>query len=100
MSKPSAEGPAPRLSAPAPGAPLKENLLLRRPARMPSIRARMLVLPVLAIAALSPTATAQASCAPTVVGVAASGGRATSDLAVCAPAWGRPAGSDTGRKVG
>lgn len=72
---------------------------MRRPARVPRIRARFIA-PLIALAVLSPTAAAQASCSPTVVGVAASDGSATSDLVVCAPAWGRPSGTDTGRKVG
>lgn len=72
---------------------------MRRFVRVPSIRARLIV-PLLALAALSPTATAHASCSPNIVGVAASDGAATTELAVCAPAWGRPSGTDTGRKVG
>lgn len=74
---------------------------MRRVVRVPLIRRLGFVAPVLAFAALSPAAApAQASCSPSVVGVASSGGTATTTLDVCAPAWGRPSGTDTGRKVG
>lgn len=58
------------------------------------------VTPVLALAALAPSAQAEGSCTPNSQGLAASGGAAPSDVVVCAPAWGRPAGTGTGRKVG
>jgi hypothetical protein len=73
---------------------------MHRPVRVPSLRTCVLV-PVLAFAALAPTgAPAQASCTPNTVGVASSTDTAPAATDVCAPAWGRPAGAGTGRKVG
>jgi hypothetical protein len=51
--------------------------------------------------AMIPAGAAQASCMTDAIGIASSGGvAAVAATQACAPAWGEPAGRDTGRRVG
>jgi hypothetical protein len=64
---------------------------------------KLLVLSALTVGLAAPATPAQAmNCATDTIGSAHSGGTVTSvsSDAACAPAYGQPAGSGTGRKVG
>ena len=62
---------------------------------------RLLIVPMVAIAALLPAAPARAeSCTTNIQGIVASDGATMGQPEACAPQVGRPEGTGTGRKVG
>jgi hypothetical protein len=61
----------------------------------------LLAIPVVAIALIAPAKPAHASCIANAPGIANSGGvAAIASTDACPPAYGQPAGTGVGRKVG
>jgi hypothetical protein len=75
---------------------------MKLPATVRRTARRLVPLVVAAGLTAVPAGTAQANCETNAIGVANSSGgtAAVAATQACAPAWGEPAGGDTGRRVG